>query len=147
VERLYHGRQAPEGDDTYDRLGLFSDRSETDIACLPCKETAIPTNHGIYRKLPTTPGKRITTTEAMVFRYGILQIFQALKTGSILLTPGERQRAAQLEHHFRTVCQRFVFALDLNGLIQEIVDSYSRRQLPAHNIWGIQFQAECLADD
>jgi hypothetical protein len=109
----------------------------------------MPTNHGIYRKLTAASGEQITAAEAMVFRCGILQIFQALKTGLFLATPGESQRAAQLEHHFWTLCQRFVFALqELNGLIQEVVHNYSHCPLPIAGMASmrIHFQAECLAD-
>lgn len=104
-------------------------------------------NHGIFRKLPATTGERITAAEAMVFRYGILQIFEALKTGPFLMASGDRQRAAQLEHHFRTLCHRFVFAFqDLNSLMQELVDSYAHHQLPPVASMRIHLQAEVLAD-
>ena len=101
----------------------------------------MPTNHGIYRKLPIpkTSGQLITAAEAMVFRYGIFQIFDALRTGSM--------RAAQLEYHFRTLCQRFVFALQqLNRLMRELVQCYSHEQIRSSSM-GVHFQAECLADN
>jgi len=41
----------------------------------------MPTNHGIYQKLSTVPGQRVNAAEAMVFRYGIRRIFDALKAG------------------------------------------------------------------
>jgi hypothetical protein len=108
----------------------------------------MPTNHGIYRKLPTNPvpGHRLTADEAMQFRYGILQIIGALKTGPFLISPDDRQRAAQLEHHFRNVCQRFVFTLQhINGLMQQLVCSYRKEQFPL-DAPALNFQAECLAD-
>jgi hypothetical protein len=106
----------------------------------------MPTNHGIYRKSPPTSGQRITAAEAMVFRYGIWRIFEALKAGPFLTNSDDRRRAAQLERHFRTLCQRFVFALqELNGLLQELVNSYAHRHIPTATM-RIHFQAECLAD-
>ncbi len=107
----------------------------------------MPTNHGIYRKLPTTPGQRLTADEAMVFRYGIWRIFEALKAGPFLANPDDRRRAAQLEHHFRTLCQRFVFTLQqLNGLMQELVDCHPPGQPPPVASMAIHFKAQCLAD-
>jgi hypothetical protein len=106
----------------------------------------MPTNHGIYRKqpVPAISGQRLNAAEAMVFRYGILQIFHALKTGSCPAIPYERRRAAQLEHHFRNLCSRFVFALqEVNGFLQEIVHSYSPGGLSNMRPY---FLAECLAD-
>jgi len=83
----------------------------------------------------------------MVFRYGITRIFDALKTGPFLTNPDDRQRAAQLEHHFRTVCQRFVFVLQqLNVLMQELVECYSPEDLPLNESMAIHFKAECLTD-
>ncbi len=108
----------------------------------------MPTNHGIYRKLPTNyaSGARITASEAMVFRYGIMQIFEALKVGPFLADASERQRAAQLEHHFREVCSRFVFALQhVNGLMQELVNTYED-ETRRHETMSLHFQAECHAD-
>lgn len=105
----------------------------------------MPANHGIYRKLPTTAGQPLTAAEVAVFRYGLFQIFQALKAGDFL-TPEERQRAAQLEHHFRTVCQRFVFTLqELNQLMQDLALSYSSPDFGVASM-KLHFQAECLAD-
>lgn len=110
------------------------------------REFTMPTNHGIYRKLQATSGQRLASDEAMVFRYGILQIFQAMKTGPFLTNPDERRRAAQLEHHFRTLCQRFVFSLQqLNGLMQELIHCYSQQDV-SHDSMKVGFQAECLAD-
>lgn len=107
----------------------------------------MPTNHGIHRKLPSASRQRLTTAEAMVFRYGILRIFDALKTGPFLADPDEQQRAAQLEHHFRTLCQRFVFTLQqLNGLMHELVLCASPGQPLPLVTMSLNFKAECLAD-
>lgn len=107
----------------------------------------MPTNHGIYRKLPPTPGQRLTVAEAMVFRYGISRVFEALKAGPFFTNPDDLRRAAQLEHHFRTLCQRFVFTLQqLNGLMQELVHCHSPGQPPPHASMAIHCKAECLAD-
>ncbi len=82
----------------------------------------------------------------MVFRYGIWQIFDALRTGPFLTNPDDL-RPAQLEHHFRTLCQRFVFTLQqLNGLMQELVlCANPGRPLPPVSM-ALNFKAECLAD-
>jgi len=144
-------RQRPEG-----REGVVEDCSVTQLSLQillsgqsgPSKDSAIPTNHGIYRKLPIplTSGQRLTTDEAMVFRCGIWRIFGALKAGPFLVNPDDRQRAAQLEYHFRTLCQRFVFTLQqLNGLMQALIQSYSHEQVP-FGCSTIHFQAESLAD-
>lgn len=104
-------------------------------------------NHGIFRKCPATTGERITAAEAMVFRYGILQIFDALRASPFLMASGDRQRAAQLDHHFRTLCSRFVFALqELNSLMQELVDRHAHDQPPPLASMRIHLQAEVLAD-
>ncbi len=106
----------------------------------------MPVNHGLYRKLPANTGQRLTAAEAMVFRYGLLRIFGALKTGPFLANQNDRQRAAQLEHHFRSVCQRFVFTLqNLNTLMQELVQCYSQDDV-SFNSMNLCFKAECLAD-
>lgn len=107
----------------------------------------MPTNHGIHRKLPSVAGQRLTAAEAMVFRYGILRIFEALKAEPFLANPDDRRRAAQLEHHFRTLCQRFVFSLQqLNGLMQDIVNGGSPSGLPVASSMSLNFEGECLAD-
>ncbi|MFZ5930240.1 MAG: hypothetical protein ACOY15_03375 [Pseudomonadota bacterium] len=104
----------------------------------------MPINHGIYCN--TIAGA------PMVFRYGVLQIFQGLKIGLFSENQKKNQKeikkAAQLEHHFRTAFMRFVFALeDLNVHMQELADGQ-----PTEPGWiilksaRIKFRAECLAD-
>jgi hypothetical protein len=107
----------------------------------------MPKSHGIHQKLPAVSGQRLTAAEAMVFRYGIRRVFDALRTGPFLADPDDRRKAAQLEYHFRTVCQRFVFTLQqLNGLMQELVLCANPvRSLPPLTM-SLNFQAECLAD-
>lgn len=103
----------------------------------------MPTNHGIYRKLPTTTSVR----EPPAMRYGIWQVFDLLRGGSFLVDPTERRRAAQLVHHFTMVCHRFVFAMqDLNRLMQDFAGCYSQGKYPTTGVMQIRFQAECLAD-
>lgn len=83
----------------------------------------------------------------MVFRYGILRIFEALKAEPFLANPDDRRTAAQLEHHFRTLCQRFIFSLQqLNGLMQDIVNCRSADGLPGVSTMALTFEGECLAD-
>lgn len=107
----------------------------------------MPTNHGIYRKLPSAGGQRLTADEAVVFRYGISRIFDALRSEPFLANPDDRRRAAQLEHHFRTLCQRFVFTLQqLNGLMQELVHCASPGRLLPPASMALNFKCECLAD-
>ena len=110
------------------------------------KETTMPTNHGIYRKLPATSGQRLTAGEAPVCRYGIRRIFAALSTVQFSPTPEERRRATNLEHHFSTVFGRFIFSMqDLNRLMHEFADSYSNGPEQMASM-GIRYQSECLAD-
>jgi hypothetical protein len=91
----------------------------------------MPVNHGIYRKrLPDRKkGDRLTPDEAARFRYGIRTVFQALISGRFLTDNGDKMRAAQLEFHFREVCERFVFGLQhLNTLMQTMSRKF---ELPA----------------
>ncbi len=107
----------------------------------------MPLNHGLYREPPSTSGQPITAAGPMVFQYGIWRIFRALADGSFSVDPHELQKAAQLEHHFRTLCQRFVFVLqDLNRFMQELVSGSSLSQPPPIANMRIHFQAECQAD-
>lgn len=108
----------------------------------------MPLNHGIYRKLPTTacPGQKLSPAEAMVFRCGILQIFEGLRTGPFLTSSDEQQRASQLEYHIRTLFQRFIFSLqNINRLMHELVACYGDDGSPPRTM-AIQFEAECQAD-
>ena len=109
----------------------------------------MPKNHGIYCKTPAAPvpGSRVSPGDAMRFRYGINGIFEALRIGNFLPSPDERRKAAQLEAHFRTLCQRFVYGLqELNGLMQALLDCYGDDLRPSNDVMRIHFHAECLAD-
>lgn len=107
----------------------------------------MPTNHGLHRRLLAVPGARVSAMEAMVFRYGILRVFDALRTESFPHTPVERRRAAQLEHHFRTLSQRFVFTLQhLNGLMQRLVQCTTPGSPMPHCTMALNLEAECVAD-
>lgn len=108
----------------------------------------MPTNHGIYRKLPKNPlpGKNLTADEVMSFRYGIHQIFEALAQGPFLSATGERMRAAQLEYHFRGLCQRFVFGLQhLNMLMQNMAKAYDQERMAIETM-ALKLDAEYHAD-
>src|SRR3954453_937740 len=106
----------------------------------------MPTNHGIYRKLTEVPsgGK----TELPACRYGILRIFDALTTKHFSQTQEERNNAADLAHHFRTVFVRFVFSMqELNRLMHELADICSNSNGPGRaEARRIIYQSECLAD-
>ena len=107
----------------------------------------MPTNHGIYSKAPSVRGARLSADEVMKFRYGIWRIFDALRGDTFLVNADERRKAAQLEHHFRTVSQRFVFTLqELNGLMQALIGGYVPGEAPPIGVMAIHFKAECLAD-
>jgi hypothetical protein len=97
-------------------------------------------HHGIY-------WKRSSAVELPVFRCGILRIFYALKTGPFLVHPDTHQNAAQLEHHFKMLCLRFVFSLqELNGLMQELVQCHIPDQPEPLASDALHYKAGCLAD-
>src|SRR5215216_1970663 len=96
-------------------------------------------HHGIY-------WKRSPAGEPPVFRCGILQIFNALKTGPFLTNPDKHRSAAQLEDHCRKVWLRFVFALqEVNRLMPDLVQCYTDHPIPFVS-QALHFKAECLAD-
>jgi hypothetical protein len=106
------------------------------------------TNHGIYRQQIAAPTKRQHIAEEHgVFRFGVQQIFIALKFGDFLKKkPSERTKASQLEFHHRKLYERLIFSLqNLNRLMQELDAEYSRETL-SMKIFPIALEAGCHAD-
>jgi len=87
----------------------------------------MPTNHGIYRhRVDHAPrGTRRGPEHLGIFRYGIRQIFTALRT--ITVTANAAERASQLEIHFGKISERFLYSLQhLNTLMQAIAAEFNR---------------------
>jgi len=103
----------------------------------------MPIKHGLHCKFPP-PDQRspvATPEERMKFRFGIHDIFYALKMAPRLPGKPEGMKAAQLEYHFGKVCERFVFSLQhLNGLLPRLL----QEEFPS--IMRLQLEAECDAD-
>src|SRR6267143_1614215 len=107
----------------------------------------MPKRHGIYQNIPAglPKGTRLTAEQVPVFRYGIWQVFEALRTGPFLLM-SDRGKAANLQQHFGEVCHRFVYSLQhLNGLMQRMADNFAREPL-APDSQQIDLEAGCQAD-
>ena len=107
----------------------------------------MPKRHGIYQNIPAglPKGTRFTAEQVPVFRYGIWQVFEALRAGPFLLM-SDRGKAANLQQHFGEVCRRFVYSLQhLNGLMQRMADNFAREPF-APDSQQIDLEAGCQAD-
>ena len=83
----------------------------------------------------------------MQFRYGILRVFEGLRTGSFLASGDDRRRAAELEQHFRSTCQRLVFSFQrLDALMQRLTVLYAHDEPPSLEVMSVHFEAETVAD-
>ncbi len=84
----------------------------------------MPVRHGLHRKLPT-PGTQVTVKTGACFKYGIRNVFHSLAYDNILKTPSEVTLARQIDRHFTTSCERFLFALqEMNTNLQLLVGEY-----------------------
>jgi hypothetical protein len=106
----------------------------------------MPKNHGLYIK-PPPKGERFAPENAPQFRYGLHGIIDALKRPAFSPTNAKREYALWLEYHFRSLCQRFVFALqNLNSIVQNLAGCYSHDRMPTYGTMALSFQAEYHAD-
>jgi hypothetical protein len=107
----------------------------------------MPKRHGIFTSVPSglPKGTRLTSDQVAIFRYGIWQVFEALRTGTFL-PMSDRSKLANLNHHFGEVCQRFVYSLQhLNGLMQRISANFELGPL-ALDSRQVYLEAGCQAD-
>jgi hypothetical protein len=107
----------------------------------------MPKRHGIFKSIPggLPKGTRLTAEQVPAFRYGISQVFEALRTGTFL-PMSDRGKVANLQHHFGKVCHRFVYSLQhLNRLMQQMAASFDREPL-ALDLQQIYLEAGCQAD-
>jgi hypothetical protein len=103
--------------------------------------------HGIYKNIPAglARGTRLTADQLPIFRYGIAQVFEAMRTGPFL-TMSDRGKAANLQQHFGEVCRRFLYSLQhLNGLMQRMAVIYADDRF-ALDALQIPLEAGCQAD-
>ena len=113
----------------------------------PSRANEMAINHGIFMSPHNTRDGSEVRLPRMQFRYGIMRIFEGLRLGPFLSTSVERRRAAELEHHFRNVCQRLVFTLQrLDGLMQQLTSMHSSGDPPTIDAMRVNFEAETLAD-
>ncbi|CAG9934202.1 hypothetical protein [Candidatus Nitrotoga arctica] len=104
-------------------------------------------HHGVYLAPQGTHDSSTIRPKGMQFRYGILRVFEGLRSGSFLASPDDRRRAAELEHHFRNVCQRLLFSLQrLDALMQQLTTLYVPGQAPNLETMRVHFEAETVAD-
>ena len=104
-------------------------------------------NHGIFLSAPGVQDPSGAGVPPMHFKYGILRAFDGLRGGPFLSASGDRRRAAELEHHFRNVCQRLVFSLQqLDALMQQLTTMYVPGEAPGLDTMRVHFQADTLAD-
>src|SRR4051812_32448903 len=103
--------------------------------------------HGLYRNIPEglPKGTRLTADQVPVFRYGIWQVFEALRSGPFLPMT-ERGKPANLQEHFGEVFHRFIYSLQhLNGLMQRMAANFETGPF-APDAQQIYFEAGCQAD-
>lgn len=104
-------------------------------------------HHGIFMSPHNAGDSSDMRLPRIQFRYGILRVFEGLRNGPFLSTTVERRRAAELEHHFRNVCQRLVFTLQrLDGLMQQLTSMHIPGESPAIETMRVHFEAETVAD-
>src|SRR5688500_4609367 len=107
----------------------------------------MPKRHGIYRSIPPglPSGTRLTAEQVAVFRFGIVQVFEALRIAPFLPVSKQSQ-AAMLGQHFWEVSRRFLYSLQhLNGLMQQMSDNFAREIL-VPNSQQVHLEAGCQAD-
>ncbi|MFO0812134.1 MAG: hypothetical protein U0796_02885 [Gemmatales bacterium] len=107
----------------------------------------MPKRHGIFQSIPTglPKGTRLTIDQVPVFRYGIWQVFEALRAGPFL-PMSDRGRPAKLEQHFGAVSHRFVYSLQhLNRLMQLMAANFECKPF-ALDSQQIYLEAGCQAD-
>ena len=107
----------------------------------------MPVRHGLFRQRGNPKsGDILIREQAGIFRYGIWQVFDALRVGPFLTTTRDRMRAAQLQSHFAEVVRRFLYSLQhLNTLMQRMADGYAEPVLsPA--LTQVDLEAGCQAD-
>lgn len=103
--------------------------------------------HGIFKSIPAglPKGTRLTIDQVPVFRYGISQVFEALRAGPFLPT-SDRTKPANLQHHFGQVCHRFIYSLQhLNRLMQRMAANFECDSF-ALDSEQIYMEAGCQAD-
>lgn len=107
----------------------------------------MPKRHGIYQNIPAglPKGTRLTREQVSVFRYGIWQVFEALREG-LFLELSDRGKAAKLQDHFGQVCHRFIYSLQhLNELMQRMSDNFASSSFVLDSL-QIHLEAGCQAD-
>lgn len=100
-----------------------------------------------FQSIPTglSRGTRLSGDQVSVFRCGIGQVFESLRADPIL-PMAVRGSAANLQWHFWTVCQRFVYSLQhLNRLMQRMAANWETDPLVLDSL-QIFLEAECQAD-
>ena len=104
-------------------------------------------HHGVFLCGPGFRDPSGARLPPMQFRYGILRVFEGLRSGPFLTAPENRRRAAQLEHHFRSLCQRLVFSLQqFDALMQKLAGMYLPNEPPSLDSMRVHFESEILAD-
>ena len=107
----------------------------------------MPKRHGIFKSIPAglPKGTRLTIDQVPVFRYGIWQVFEAMRAGPFL-PMSDRGRPANLQQHFGEVCHRFIYSLQhLNRLMQRMAANFERKPF-ALDSQQIYLEAGCQAD-
>jgi hypothetical protein len=107
----------------------------------------MPTRHGIHSSIPPglPTGTPLTPEQWPSFRYGIWQVFDALRAGPFLAMD-DRSKAAKLQQHFGEVSRRFLYSLQhLNGLMQRMAAGLASRSFPPE-VPQIELEAGCQAD-
>lgn len=105
------------------------------------------THHGVYLAPKGASNLPTVGPKGMQFRYGILRAFEGLRSGPFLTSADDLRRAAELEHHFRTVFQRLLFSLQrLDELMQLLASLHEPEHFPSFEARRIHFEAETVAD-
>lgn len=107
----------------------------------------MPKRHGIYQYIPAelAKGTPLTIEQVPVFRNGISQVFEALRTGPFL-PMSDRAKAANLQQHFGEVCRRFLYSLQhLNELMQRMAARFELEPFDP-GLQQIDLEAGCQAD-
>lgn len=107
----------------------------------------MPKRHGIFQSIPAglPKGTRLTIDQVPVFRYGIMQVFEALRAGPFL-PMSDRSKPANLQQHFGEVSRRFVYSLQhLNRLMQRMATNFECERF-ALDSQQIDLEAGCQAD-
>ena len=103
--------------------------------------------HGVFLDPRPIHEAASVRQDGIRFRYGILRVFDGLRRGSFLASSDDRRRAAELEHHFRSVCQRLLFSFQrLDALMQRLTSLYVPGQAPGLETMHVHFEADIVAD-